>query len=1111
MDSLRARLEQHGLGRYTELFAEHGIDFDVLADLTDADLEKLSVPLGDRRRILKAAAALASAPAIPASGEGRKAERRQLTVMFADLVDSTKLATRLDPEDMKDVIARYQKAVGDEVARFGGYVAKPLGDGLLIYFGWPRAHEDDAERAVRSAMAAVAAVRRLATPDGTPLAARIGLATGEVVVGDFTGAGVDEEGAVVGETPNLAARLQSVAGENAIVVADETVKLVGRQFAFTDLGEQHLKGFDRPIVAWRVDGEQLLESRFDARHGGRLGTFVGRQHEIGMLLQRWREATDGECQLVLIAGEGGIGKSRLVSECLGRLESEARRIAYQGSPLHTNTALYPVVRQLQSRANFAAGDTAAEKWNKLGAAISSQSPRRRLALRFLAELMSLEVPGEAAAAAKPGVDEEREAVFEVLSDDAGHQTDLAPLLIVVEDAHWLDATTLELIERVLDRLQHCPAMVLVTYRPEFTPPWPQHANVGLLSLSRLGRRDARAIVDSLLSRGQSLPSEIADDIVAKGDGIPLFVEELTGSVLEAALATDDRRIQIPATLRDALSERLDRLGSAKEVAQIAAAFGREFSADLLAATLDRSEPDLQGDLDRLMAIDVVFQNSRSARRYTFHHALLQEAAYESMLKSKRREVHARIAEVLSRHRPEMADTEPEVLATHYARAGDTVRAGECWQKAGHLALRNSAYREAIGSFTHALPLLPIKARADTNRAIASAYFAVGDHQSVRQHLDQAARDAEGAGDQVMMAEIAMQQSHDLIHYGGTFAAAVEFGERALAIATRLGDELLAYGARFSLGQAAWLGGNFSAATGFLTANLPENLRDPELVRDFGITGSLMMDSMAILGASYAYLGAFDQAFASLDRAIPLATNGAFNISVIQYHRNRAHLQRGDGAVALPLAREAVAFAIEAGLKFTLSWHEGVLGYALALTGGVEEAVAVLEKALQESEVMHQSTSNVRARAFLAETLALDRSERAIAVAEGGLGMARELGYRAQEAELLRVKATALADADPVAAETLVDDGLALARELRMRPEEGHALRVLGDIKTSIGDAPAGACESGSRPYDLPGARHDLLARPDWLNRSAPPSRRLRRCRGVGVSGRPRTPPVSREF
>ena len=1080
MGSFKARLEQHGLGKYAELLAKHSIGEDVIADLDDADLEKLGIPMGDRRRFLKVAWDGEPAVADQKAPVGRDAERRQLTVMFADLVDSTKLASRLDPEDMKAVIADYQRSVGEAVARFGGYIAKPLGDGLLIYFGWPQAHEDDAERAVRAGMAAIAAIRQTATVDGIAPAMRIGIATGEVVVGDFTGNGVDEFGAVVGETPNLAARLQSAARENTIVVAEETMRLAGRQFAFTELAEQNLKGFDRPIRAWRIDGERPSETRFDAMHGARLGAFIGREHEIGMLLQRWEEAIEGEPQLVLISGEAGIGKSRLVAECLDRIGGTPRRIAYQGSPLHANTALYPVVRQLQARAQFGPNDTAEEKWTRLEAAIPREVPRRNLALQFLAELMSLTAP-IAFDRSRAAADEHKEAAFEVLAEAARMEAEAGPLLVVVEDAHWLDATTQEFVGRLLDRLQRCPAMIIVTYRPEFVPPWAQHSRVSHVTLSRLGKRDARAIVDSLLSGERSLPQNIANDIVAKGDGVPLFVQELTGSVLETARTTGDGGIQIPATLRDALSERLDRLGAAKEVAQVASAFGREFAADLLAATLGREEDDLRVDLERLMAIDVVFQSSRSAHRYTFHHALLQEAAYESMLKSKRRDVHARIAEVLTEQRPEMVEIEPEVMANHFARAGDALRAAECWRKAGHLALRNSAYREAIGAFDSALPLLPKEAakdRADIHRAIASAHFVTGDHKSVREHLERAAVEADAAGDQVMVAEIAMQQGHDLIHYGGSVGDAVGFGKKALKIATELDDDALAYGARFTLGQAAQMAGDFSKGIEVLTANLPENLQDPSRVRDFGTTGSLVTDSMATLGTIYAFRGEFDKAAALLERAEKLSSTGAFDVLVVQYHLNRSLLHRGDAATSLPLLIGSVRYATEAGLKFGLPWLRALLGYAQWLSGNSAEAILLLRQAFAESDALRLPYVTTFATVYLAEALLSGEPEEALEMAQAALTLARASGYRVEETELLRIEAMALAGVNGRDAEARANESLALARNLGMRPDEAHALRVLGDVQAGNGQNSAARAS-----HDRARAIYAALGMKYWLERA----------------------------
>jgi hypothetical protein len=538
---------------------------------------------------------------------------------------------------------------------------------------------------VRSAIASIAAVSKLSSPAGTRLSARIGIATSEVVVGDFAGAGVAEQGAVIGEAPNLAARLQALAGENAVVVAERTLRLVGRQFAFTDLGEQTLKGFEAPVRAWRLDGERQAESRFNALHGSRLGKFIGREHEIGSLHARWREACDGECQLLLIAGEAGIGKSRLVSEFLSSLAGEPHnQIWYQASPLHTNTALYPVVRHLEVRAGFDAADSAEEKYQKLAAAKLIQMPRDRVALKYLSDQMSLEsLEGDNSTGPESTPNEQREAAFAALVDIIGTDSASKPQMIVMEDAHWLDATTREFLDRILDGLRHCRVMVIVTYRPEFVPHWAQHTNVGLLSLSRLGKRSSHQIATSLISGAVGLPPEALDEIVAKSDGIPLFIEELTGSALDAALSSGDGLVQIPSTLRDSLSERLDRLGSAKEVAQIASAFGREFSPDLVAETLGRVEADLDGDLDRLIAIDVVFQSSRTVRRYVFRHALLQDAAYESMLKSKRREVHSLIADVLTTRRPELMESEPEVMASH------------CCAPAAQLTLRITGSKPAI--------------------------------------------------------------------------------------------------------------------------------------------------------------------------------------------------------------------------------------------------------------------------------------------------------------------------------------------------------------------------------------------------------------------------------
>jgi class 3 adenylate cyclase/tetratricopeptide (TPR) repeat protein len=1061
-----AWLRSLGLIHYEALFRENEIEADVLADLSEADLEKIGLPLGPRKRLLKAIANLKTLPPLaiattPREPAGEAAERRQLTVMFADLVGSTRLSTILDPEDVREIIARYQKVVSQAITRFGGYVAKPLGDGLLIYFGWPHAHEDDAARALRAALAAIEAVRTLGTSSGEVVAARVGIATGEVVVGDFFGAGVDESGAVVGETPNLAARLQGLGGPNTVVVSDKTRKLVGNQFALTDLGEVNISGFETPVRAWLLDREVASESRFHALHGGRLGLLVGRDHEVGSLLDRWTQACDGEPQLVLISGEAGIGKSRLVAEVVQRTAAD-QRIWYQASPLHTNTALYPVVRHLETKLFSSPVDTPSERFRKLSDTIGGQSSLDRAALAYLADLMSLGAPQPDNSGQSLPPDAQRDAALDVLAELAAAAAKSAPLLIVVEDAHWLDATTQEFLGRLLTCLEGHKAMMLVTFRPEFVPPWTRQANVASIILNRLGRRDALAIVSSRMREGHTIAPHVAAEIISKSDGVPLFIEELTGSVLEAGRGDVDGAIHIPATLRDALTERLDRLGSAKEAAQVGAAFGREFSSDMLALVLGRTESALQEDLDRLVSIEIVFRSSRADRRYVFKHALLQDAAYASILKSRRREVHARIAKILPEVLPDIADTEPEVLATHLEQAGRSAEAAACWRKAGKISLQKSAYREAIGAFSNALRLQPEGSgspleRVDSNRAIATAYFAVGDIQSVRRHLDQAIKEAPLTDDSLLVAEIAIQQCHVLNIFGGRIADARAAGEPALLIARTLGDDQLAYGARFALGQSCWAAGEFADGVAFLTPNLPENLPDPDRIRNFAIVGSLMIDSMATLGTCYCQLGEFDRAFATFAKANEVLRRikaTAFDHMVMGGHPARAHLLRGEWEPAIPMLEKNRQLCIEAGLRFALPWQTGFLGHARAMAGEVEAGIELLEEALRDCPAIYFAAV---VRVFLAEALLAQGAwEAAADVARENLRLSRDLGYRAHEAESLRVLAAALANSDLVQAEDRIREALELSVALGLKPEQAHGLRMLADFRERSGMSEAAA-------------------------------------------------------
>jgi tetratricopeptide (TPR) repeat protein len=524
---------------------------------------------------------------------------------------------------------------------------------------------------------------------------------------------------------------------------------------------------------------------------------------------------------------------------------------------------------------------------------------------------------------------------------------------------------------------------------------------------------------------------------------------VTRLVLEGGAQT------IPLTLQQSLAARLDRLGDARDIAQIGAVAGREFAFGLLLAIAGRPEAELNAALEQLVEADLVFVDGLAPdATYRFKHALIQEAAYESMLRSRRREIHAQIAKALVRMQPAIAETAPETLATHLARAGDDAGAAEYWQKAGQLAQRNSAYKEAIGAYQNALQSMRKQDRPfiDVNRAIASAYFAGGEHELNFKHLEEAAAAADASGEPVIMTEIAMQQCHVLSQFGGDSRQAVHVGRRALEMANRLEDEALAYGARFALGHACWICGDYDSANELLSANLPENMRDPTKIRDFGTAGSLLLDSMSILAHTLAHRGHFDQAFALLERAHALPQKNAFDSSILRNHHARAHLFRGDADLAAPLLRAGIEDASRVGLEFSLPWHQALLGYAHALDGEYETGVSLLEAALERSQEMHLSYLTSLAGVLLGGALAPRDPKRALDVAETALGLARASGFRALEAELLRVRAASLVNVDCEAAEAAAQEGLELAEKLGLDPEQGHCLRTLGDIMAAKGDA-----------------------------------------------------------
>jgi class 3 adenylate cyclase/predicted ATPase len=641
------------------------------------------------------------------------AERRQLTVMFCDLVGSTALSARLDPEDMREIMSAYHHRCAEVISKSGGFVAKYMGDGVLAYFGYPQAHEDDAERAVRCGLALVDAASRLPTSHDATLQVRIGIATGVVVVGDLIGEGAAQEQGVVGDTPNLAARLQSLAEPGQVVIAPSTRRLTSGLFEYRDLGRVVLKGFADPIQAWQVLAASAVQSRFEAQHETSLVPLVGREEELELLLRRWNQASQGEGRVVLLAGEPGVGKSRLIAALQERLQSQPHvRIRYFCSPQYTDSALYPVINQLERAARFERGDAPAQKLAKLQTLLAPAVSKQTAEVPLLADLLSIPRDGQHRLF-EVDPQKRKDKTFDALFAQLRRLEQ--PVLVIYEDVQWIDPTTLELLALTVERAHHMRLLLVISARPEFRPPWPGYAHVTTVSLTRLSRRDGTMLI-AAIAQGRALPGEVTSQILARTDGVPLFIEELTKAVLESGLLRKREHdyvldgpltpVAIPTTLHASLMARLDRLPSVRQVAQVGAALGRQFSHELLHAVAEMPERQLNDGLEQLVGAELVFRHGEPPNaQYTFKHALVQDVAYASLLRANRQQLHARIARAYETRFPEVVDTQPELVAHHFTEAGLTDAAIEYWQRAGDLAMARSGHTEAIHHFSVALDLL----------------------------------------------------------------------------------------------------------------------------------------------------------------------------------------------------------------------------------------------------------------------------------------------------------------------------------------------------------------------------------------------------------------------
>jgi class 3 adenylate cyclase/predicted ATPase len=969
-------LRSLGLGQYEAAFRENAIDDTVLSSLTAEDLKDLGVNIvGHRRKLLNAIAALradasARAPSsdtLPVTDRTAKdsAERRQVTVMFSDLVGSTALAARMDPEDLREVISAYQKCVAETVRRFDGFVAKYLGDGVLVYFGYPHAHEDDAERAVRAGLdltEAVVALKTLAS-----LQTRIGIATGLVVVGDLIGPGEVQERGIVGETPNLAARLQSLAEPNMVVIAESTRRLLGTLFELEDLGEMDLKGVAGPIRAWAALRPSSVESRFEALHPTRLTSLVGREEEGELLLRRWSRAKTGEGQVVLLSGEPGIGKSRLTAALLERVAGEPRtRLRYFCSPQHTDSALYPIISQMKRAAGLALDDAPGARLDKLDALLAQTSTSIEDAALF-AEMLSLPNDGRYPAL-DLGAQERRQKTLEALVSQLEALTRSNPVLMIFEDAHWTDPTSLELFSRTVDRLRSLRALLIVTFRPEFVPPWIGRPYVTALTINRLAEREVGAMIDRLVGN-KLMPASIRQDIIERTDGIPLFIEEMTKAVLEAdsqravervVAATPSSALAVPASLHASLMARLDRLGPAKEVAQIGAAIGREFSHGLLAEVAHKPEAELASALGRLMAAGLLFrQGVPPYATYLFKHALVQDAAYGTLLRERRRALHARIAETIESQFAEIAESQPELLARHCTDAGLIDKAAGLWGKAGQRSLERSAYVEAAEQLRRALaqiatlPATPALRREEIKLQVAlfntlfqvKGYAALETKTAVeRAHIliQQAEALGEPAEDPLLLFSVlyGFWVANHVAFNGDVLR---ELAAQILTFAKKRGAAVLLMVGHRIMGTTLLFTGDIAGALAHFDQSLGlyDSAKHRPLVTQFGLDTRVAVLSFRSLALWL--LGHPDAALAGVDQALKEAReiSQAATLMVALDRASYTYIFCGNYATANALADELVVLADE---KAALGWKgEGMShqGSVLALTGKAPAAVQKL--------------------------------------------------------------------------------------------------------------------------------------------------------------------------
>ena len=950
-------LRSLGLEQYEASFRENAIDDSVLPSLTAEDLKDLGVVIvGHRRKLLNAIAALRADADAKDALFRNTAERRQLTVMFCDLVGSTALSTRIDPEDMRDIIGAYHRCCAEVIAKAGGFVARYMGDGVLAYFGYPLAHENDAERAVRAGLELIAAVTKLDVGAETALRVRVGIATGLVVVGDLIGEGASREYEVVGETPNLAARLQALAEPDTVVIAGNTRSLLGELFEYRTLGSVAIKGFADPVPVWQVIGTSTTASRFEALRATRT-PLVGRDEEIKLLMRRWQQVRGGAGCVVLISGEAGIGKSRIAETMLERLSGERHiRLRFYCSPHHEDSAFYPAISQLERAAAFRREDTAEQRLDKVEAVLALATGNPREAAPLLASLLSIPT-GDRYPPLDLSPQQQKEKTLHAFVAQVAGLAARQPVLIVVEDLHWSDPSSRDLFDLIVDRVSTLPVLVIVTFRPEFAPRWVGRAHVTLLSLNRL-RPPERAAMISCVNGGKALPGEVTEQIIDRTDGVPLFIEELTKAVVESGVLVDagDRwtmagplpPFAIPTSLHASLLARLDRLAPAREVAQIAAALGRQFSHELISAVVPMPQHQLDDSLAQLVAAELMFRRGTPPNaEYTFKHALVQDAAYSTVLRSRRQQLHAHIATILESRFPDIVAAQPQEVARHCAEAGLGEKAVGYWLKAGRQAVARSAMTEAVVPLQKGLSLLAAlpddpwrqQQELDLRFALGQAQTATRGYAApeVMESLARARVLAEQRDrPDTLMALLHGQWLFHLVR--GEYRLALSHAEQMEKTGEARNDATLLVSGRHKQGVTRFFLGEFAGAR--------------TLLEQFQSLGDVAhrgyyIDTLCFLAVTLLCLGYIEQGRALTNQALSEARRlkRAHTLATALLFMCRAGWLADSPHDMQRHAKELIALANEHGFSLWLSGGMIYHGWSLTALGQAEEGVASLTQGL----------------------------------------------------------------------------------------------------------------------------------------------------------------------